>query len=79
MRPRIQRGLVASSNAGSMADEMAAHNRREYHKLSCQPTSSTHTEDSRPYTYILGIRVILGQSSITLEDCKKANLRIYNI
>lgn len=52
MRPRIQRGLVASSNAGSRADEMAAHNRREYNKLHSQTTSSIATEDSRPYTII---------------------------
>lgn len=74
MRPRIQRGLVASSNTGSRADEMAAHNRREYNKLSCQSTSSI--EESKPYTYILGVKVILG-TSITIDDCRKANLKIY--
>jgi hypothetical protein len=79
MRPRIQRNLIASSNTGSRADEMAAHNRREYNKLQCQSTSSITTEDSRPYTIIWGVKVILGASSITLEDCKKANLRVYNI
>ena len=77
MRPRIQRGLIASSNSGSRADEMAAHNRREYNKLQCQSTSSI--EDSRPYTIIWGVRVFLGFSSITLEDCIKANLRVYNL
>lgn len=79
MRPRIQRGLVASSNVGSRADEMAAHNRREYNKLHSQTTSSIATEDSRPYTIIWGVRVFLGFSSITLEDCIKANLRVYNL
>lgn len=79
MRPRIQRGLIASSNSGSRADEMAAHNRREYNKLQCQSTSSTTTEDSRPYTIIWGVRVFLGFSSITLEDCIKANLKVYNL
>jgi hypothetical protein len=78
MRPRIQKNLVASSNTGSRADEMAAHNRREYNKLQCQSTSSITTEDSRPYTIILGVKVILG-ASITLEDCRKAGLKIYNI
>lgn len=78
MRPRIQRNLIATSNTGSLADEMAAHNRREYNKLQCQSTSSVNTVDSRPYTYILGRRVIIG-TSITLEDCKKANLKVYNI
>lgn len=78
MRPRIQKNLVASSNTGSRADEMAAHNRREYNKLQCQSTSSITTEDSRPYTIILGVKVILG-ASITHEDCRKAGLKIYNI
>lgn len=79
MRPRIQRGLVASSNTGSRADEMAAHNRREYNKLHSQTASSTATEDSKPYTIIWGVRVFLGFSSITLEDCIKANLKVYNL
>lgn len=79
MRPRIQRNLIASSNAGSRADEMAAHNRREYNKLHSQTTSSIATEDSRPYTIIWGVRIFLGFSSITLEDCIKANLRVYNL
>lgn len=74
MRPRIQRNLVASSNTDSRAAEMAAHNRREYNKLQCQSTSSI--EESRPYTYILGVKVILG-TSITIDDCRKANLKIY--
>lgn len=78
MRPRIQRNLIATSNTGSLADEMAAHNRKEYNKLQCQSTSSVATVDSRPYTYILGRRVIIG-TSITLEDCKKANLKVFNI
>lgn len=79
MRPRIQRNLIASSNAGSRADEMAAHNRKEYNKLQCQSTSSIATEDSRPYTIIWGVRIFLGFSSITLEDCIKANLKVYNL
>lgn len=77
MRPRIQRNLIASSNTDSRAAEMAAYNRREYNKLRCQSTSSI--EDSRPYTIILGVKVILGVSSITLEDCRKANLKVYNL
>lgn len=77
MRPRIQRNLIASSNTDSRAAEMAAYNRREYNKLHCQSTSSI--EDSRPYTIILGVKVILGVSSITLEDCRKANLKVYNL
>ena len=77
MRPRIQRGLVASSNVGSRADEMAAYNRREYNKL--QNTTTSSIEDSRPYTIIWGVRVFLGFSSITLEDCIKANLKVYNL
>lgn len=77
MRPRIQRNLVASSNMGSRADEMAAHNRREYNKISCK---SAHTfEDTKPYIKIWGVKVFLGYSSITLEDCVKANLKVYNI
>ena len=74
MRPRIQRNLVASSNTGSQAAEMAAYNRREYNKLSCQQTSSL--EESKPYTYILGVKVILGKS-ITVDDCKKASIKVY--
>lgn len=77
MRPRIQRGLVASSNPDSSAGKIAAHNRREYNKLSNTTTSSI--EDSRPYTIIWGVRVFLGFSSITLEDCIKANLKVYNL
>ena len=79
MRPRIQRNLIASSNSGSRTDEMAAHNRREYNKLHSQTTSSIATEDNRPYTIIWGVRVFLGFSSITLEDCRKANLKVYNL
>ena len=78
MRPRIQKNLVASSNTGSRADEMAAYNRRKYNKLQCQSTSSITAEDSRPYTIILGVKVILG-ASITFEDCRKAGLKTYNI
>lgn len=74
MRPRIQRNLVASSNMGSRADEMAAHNRREYNKISCQSSSSLG--ENRFYTYILGVKVILG-TSITIDDCRRANLKIY--
>lgn len=76
MRPRIQRNLVASSNSDSRAAEMAAYNRREHNRLSCQSTSSIG--ESRPYTYILGVKVILG-TSITIEDCKKASIKIYNL
>lgn len=70
MRPRIQRNLVASSNTGSQAAEMAAYNRREYNKLSCKST------ENKPYTYILGVKVYLG-TTITIDDCRKANLKIY--
>ena len=55
MRPRIQRGLVASSNPDSSAGKIAAHNRREYNKLSNTTTSSIG--DSRPYTIIWGVRI----------------------
>ena len=73
MRPRIKMNLVASSNAGSRADEMAAHNRREFNK------QLSETEDNRPYTTIFGRKVILGTSSITLEDCYNANLKVFNL